>query len=135
MPSHTALARRITLSALVFSCLVSSACGVRFETIAAPPPLPAAPVAAFGPAEAAGLIFTPCIPGAGRPHAFSGISDRLLGKDPFAVDCEHRTNGPARPAPPVDRAVSADLVVTDELINAVLTGTGEYWYQPGIGPA
>jgi hypothetical protein len=35
---------------------------------------------------------------------------------------------------PVDPATPG-VLVTDELVGAVLTGTSEYWYQPVIGPA
>ncbi|MGU3501048.1 hypothetical protein [Mycobacterium sp. C31M] len=125
----------MTLPLLMIACATVSACGVRFEAIAAPPPLPAPSAMPFVTAEQASLIFTPCIREGARSHAVSEISNRLLGKDPFAVDCGHRANVVARPEPVPNPHINADMVVTDELVSAVLTGTGEYWHQPVIGPA
>lgn len=135
MGAHHTPVRRIALAAMLIAAAASSACGVRFEAIAAPPPLPAAADIPLIPAHQASLIFTPCISGGAQPHAFSEISNLLLGKDVFAVDCGHHATVVVAPAPVADPGVNADLVVTDELINAVLTGTGEYWHQPVIGPA
>ncbi|CAM3465474.1 hypothetical protein MYFR107205_12315 [Mycolicibacterium frederiksbergense] len=36
---------------------------------------------------------------------------------------------------PVVATPTPGVLVTDELVGAVLTGTSEYWYQPVIGPA
>ncbi|MGW0160676.1 hypothetical protein ACWDUN_15330 [Mycobacterium sp. NPDC003323] len=125
----------LMLMTLVTIGMTIGGCGIRVETMAQPAPAPRAADMPFISRQSASLIFTPCTPGDDRPHAVSQVGNLLLGKDRFAVDCGHRASAvtPAHPAP--KPGVSAELVVSDDVISAVLTGTGEYWYQPLIGPA
>ncbi|MGN7781443.1 hypothetical protein ACTJJE_18235 [Mycolicibacterium sp. 22603] len=126
-------ARPSILALLVTSGLVTGACGIRVENIAAPVQLPAATGTSALRDPAASVILTPCIPGEGRPHAVSEVGVMLLGKDLYAVDCEHRVNSGTVPTTRTDKDVNADLAITDELVSAVLVGTGGFGYQPVIG--
>lgn len=126
-------ARPLLLSVLVLSCLSTAACGIRVENIAAPVQLPAATGTSALRDPAASVILTPCIPGEGRPHAVSEVGVMLLGKDLYAVDCEHRVNSGTIPTARSDKDVNADLAISDELVSAVLVGTGGFGYQPVIG--
>ncbi|MCF6389535.1 hypothetical protein L2K20_21390 [Mycobacterium sp. MBM] len=128
--------------------MLFSGCGIQIETIAQSPIHLVAPPADLGPSPAASQIFAPCVSGKAEPlkNAASAIADLLIGKDQYRTDCAPnpdtsvplyskierapRTLNPE----PVDPHRSA-MLVTDELVGAVLTGTGEYWYQPVIGPA
>lgn len=144
---------RFTLPCLVAAVTTLSGCGIQIQTLAQPPLVPAPPVTSFGAAESASHIFTPCIAGAAEPlmSAASAVSELLLGKDQFRTECAHnpepilrfdtvieRDPGAPVPQPVVAAPVTAPapgVLVTDELVGAVLTGTSEYWYQPVIGPA
>jgi hypothetical protein len=125
-----------------------SGCGVQIESIAQLPMIPAAPAASSGPPPAQSFIFAPCISGAPAPLSSpaSKISDLLMGKDQFRSSCTHNpgtgvqldnvVDSAQKPATAVPAGPDkSGLVVTDELVSAVLTGTGEYWYQPVVGPA
>ncbi len=117
-----------------------SGCGIQVESIAHPalfaiPDTPArVPVVEWS-------ALTPCLPGAGRPHAASAVGDLLLGADRYAIDCARQARPVVRPAPlgvparvaPATQPASG--MVTDELVGAVLTGGNEYWYPPVIGSA
>lgn len=143
MARYRSLGYRSVLACALLGTTALTGCGVQIESIAQLPMIPATPPAPFGPSPSSSLIFTPCISGAAQPLSSpaSKISDLLLGKDQFHSSCAHnpvrstnivdRAPQPAVPAGP-DRS---GLLVTDELVSAVLTGTGEYWYQPVVGPA
>ncbi|WNG80412.1 hypothetical protein C6A86_019545 [Mycobacterium sp. ITM-2016-00316] len=132
---------------------VLNGCGIHIETIAQPLLYDASPAAAFDPSPAASQIFAPCVSAKSEPlqHTASAIADLLVGKDRYRTDCAPNPDTtipldgiiedapraltpqpvvatPANPAAP-------GVLVTDELVGAVLTGTSEYWYQPVIGPA
>ena len=126
-------ARPLLLSVLALSSRGTAACGIRVENIAAPVQLPAATGTSALRDPAASVILTPCIPGEGRPHAVSDIGVMLLGTDLYAVDCEHRVNSGTVATTRTDNGVNADLAITDELVSAVLVGTGGFGYQPVIG--
>jgi hypothetical protein len=97
-------------------------------------------------------IFTPCLAATAEiAGAASAVSELLLGTDRFRAECAHRPEPILRFDTVVERdarmlapqpvvSVPANppapgVLVTDELVGAVLTGTSEYWYQPVIGPA
>lgn len=144
---------RSALPCLLLAATVLSGCGVQFESIAQSPMFPAAPATPFGPPPSASQIFAPCVSGSTESiaSAASAISDLLLGKDQYRAGCVQNPDAgipldrvvqrtPGTPTPQPVLATPAipqtpGLLVTDELVSAVLTGTGEYWYQPIIGPA
>lgn len=128
--------------------MLFTGCGIQIETIAQSPIYLGPPPDEVGPSPAASQIFAPCLTGRAEPlkNAATAIVELLMGKDLYRTDC---TPNPATGVPlhhtveraprvhipePVDPQRSA-MVVTDELARAVLTGTGEYWYQPVTGPA
>ncbi|WP_149442593.1 hypothetical protein [Mycolicibacterium sp. P9-22] len=145
---------RFTLPCLLVAVATLSGCGIQIQTLAQSPVAPAAADTRFAPAESALHIFTPCIAGTAEPlmGAASAISEFLLGKDQFRTECAHNSAvimgsdkvidqaprmtalqpvvAPAPVNPP-----APGVLVTDDLVSAVLTGTSEYWYQPVIGPA
>lgn len=139
---------RRPLACLLLGMTVLSGCGVQIQTIAQSPLYLAAPPTEFGPSPAASQIFAPCVVAKTEPlrNTASAVADLLVGKDPYRTDCApnpdtgipldsriERAPRVLSPVPP-DPQRSA-MLVTDELVGAVLTGTGEYWYQPVTGPA
>lgn len=140
---------RWTLPCLVLGMTTLSGCGIHVETIAQPLLYETAPAAVRDPSPAASQIFAPCVSANAEPlrHAASAIADLLVGKDRYRTDCAPNpdTNIPLddiiERAPqvltpqPVVATPTPGVLVTDELVGAVLTGTSEYWYQPVIGPA
>lgn len=143
---------RSAVPCLLVGVWTLSGCGIQIQTLAQSPLVPATPATAFGPTESALHIFTPCIAGTAElAGAASAVSELLLGKDRFRTECAHNPE----PIPGFDTVVERDpralapqpvvsapadppapgVLVTDELVGAVLTGTSEYWYQPVIGPA
>lgn len=144
---------RLTLPCLLLGTTVLSGCGIHIETIAQPLLYDAAPTSTLDASPSASLIFAPCVSVNVDPlgNSASTITDLLVGKDQYRSDCvpDAGANLPldgvieraARvltpqpvvgvPPDPQDPA----MLVTDELVGAVLTGTGEYWYQPVFGPA
>ncbi len=147
------IGHRLTLPCLLLGATALSGCGMHIETIAQPLLYDASPAAVLDPSPAASRIFAPCVSANAEPlrHAASAIADLLVGKDRYRTDCAPNpdTNIPlddiverapqvltpqpvvATPANPA----APGVLVTDELVGAVLTGTSEYWYQPVIGPA
>jgi hypothetical protein len=144
---------RFVLPCLLIAVAALSGCGIQIQTLAQSPLVPATPATPFGPAESASHIFSPCIAATAQPlaGAASAISELLLGPDRFRTECAHNPDPKVRFDTVVERdpraltpqpVVSAPadppapgVLVTDELVGAVLTGTSEYWYQPVIGPA
>lgn len=144
---------RSTLLCVLLGMTAVSGCGIHVETIAQPLLYDVSPAAVLDPSPAASQIFAPCVSANDEPlqHTASAIADLLVGKDRYRTDCAPSPDTtipldaiieraprvlpaqpaiatPANPAPP-------GVLVTDELVGAVLTGTNEYWYQPVIGPA
>lgn len=125
-----------------------SGCGIQIQSLAQSPATPGAPVTSFGSPVSGSQIFLPCVAGnAPDARAASTISELLLGTDRFQDECAHHHDvtplfdnvaGRDAAAPTVSAPAALpvpDVLVTDELVGAVLTGTSEYWYQPVIGPA
>ena len=144
---------RLTLPCLLVAAATLSGCGIEIHHLAQSPALPATPAAPFNSSAPASQIFTPCSAGSAEPFANAGlaVSELLLGKDLFRTECAHNSvivmrsdrviaRVPRAPEPQPVLSAPADLrapdvLITDELVGAVLTGTSEYWYQPVIGPA
>lgn len=143
---------RSTLPCLLVAVAALSGCGVQIQTLAQSPLASAPPATPFGTVASTSHIFTPCIAATTEPAgAASAVSELLLGTDRFRTECAHNPDPvgrldtvvgrePQAPAPqPVmsapANATAPDVLVTDELVGAVLTGASEYWYQPVIGPA
>jgi hypothetical protein len=126
---------------------------LQFETIAQSAMQPIGDGTSLNSLPSTSYIFTPCIAGSPQPlaNAASAISELLVGKDQYRTACAYSPavnipldgvieRAPRTMTPQPVLATPADpqapgLVVTDELVSAVLTGTGEYWYQSIIGPA
>lgn len=147
------IGRRLTLPCVLLGMTALSGCGIHVETIAQPLLYETAPTAVHDPSPTASQIFAPCVSANAEPlqHTASAIADLIVGKDRYRTDCAPNpdTNIPlddiieraprvltpqpviATPANPA----APGVLVTDELVGAVLTGTSEYWYQPVIGPA
>ena len=142
---------RSALGCALLSATILSGCGIQVESIAQPPLFSATPdtpttglgseLSASAYSASAYSALTPCAPGAGLPHAASGVGELLLGNDRYATDCTRPARPVVRPAPlgvparPAPSTQPATGMVTDELVGAVLTGVSEYWYQPVIGSA
>lgn len=145
---------RFSLPCLLVAVATLSGCGIQIQTLAQSPLAPTAADTRFAPAESALHIFTPCIAGTAEPlaGAASAVTEFLLGKDRFRTECAHNSAVIARSDNVIEQAPritalqpaavpapanppAPDVLVTDELVGAVLTGTSEYWYQPVIGPA
>ncbi|WP_395310767.1 hypothetical protein V4U86_08235 [Mycobacterium sp. AMU20-3851] len=131
---------RPALCCALLAASVLTGCGIHVESIAQTPLFVVAPhTPAASPASESSAL-TPCVPGAGRPHAAAVVSDLLLGKDRYATDCTRQARPVVQPAPLGVPARTAPVtppatgMVSDELVGAVLTGASEYWYQPVIGP-
>lgn len=144
---------RWTLPCLLLGATMLSGCGIHIETIAQPLMYDAPPAAITDPSPSASQIFAPCVSVKADPlkNAASAVADLLVGKDQYRTDCAPDpgtgrpllgvieraprvlTRQPAVAVPPDPQGPA--MLVTDELVGAVLTGTGEYWYQPVFGPA
>lgn len=145
---------RFALPCALLATTALSGCGIHIETIAQSPVLTNTHAVELGPSPTASRIFAPCAPGAAEPleNVATAITELLVGKDQYRTSC---APNPAANAPLVgviERAARVmtrqpvvaggtpspqgpAMLVTDELVGAVLTGTGEYWYQPFTGPA
>jgi hypothetical protein len=142
---------RSTLPCLLLAATALSGCGVQIESIAQSPLFPVEAATSFGPPPFASQIFTPCVSNDSEPiaSAASAISELLIGNDQYRAACIQSPGAeldavveraPGTPVPQPVVSTPADpqtpgVLVTDELVSAVLTGTGEYWYQPVIGSA
>jgi hypothetical protein len=144
---------RFALPCLLLATTALSGCGLQFESIAQSAMQPADAAISLDALPSTSYIFSPCVSGSPDPpaNAASAISDLLLGKDQYRTGCTYSPavnipldggieRAPRLLTPQPVLATPADpptpgLVVTDELVSAVLTGTGEYWYQPIVGPA
>lgn len=153
MPRCRRVGYRSALPWLVLTTTALSGCGLQIESIAQSAMQPTEAASPLHSVPSASYIFSPCVSSSPEPlvNAASAISDLLLGKDQYRTGCTYspavnvpldsvierapRTlTPPPAPAPPTEPP-APDLLVTDELVSAVLTGTGEYWYQPIVGPA